>query len=200
MVRRSGPGDADMKRAVDWKLPPWAPWTLLGLGAVLAGFLLPQFRSVPAVVESPEGQAAPAVGTFKAQAKRDQPQPWVDPPDHTGMFLRLGVGTVLVLGLCVVTLRLGKKWLTGMQPPPGPDSKMRLVESLSLGNRCVMHLVHVGNRLVLVGTDASGLKTLAPLAQGFDETLLDNRGGTNLTWSEEPGDIAVLSGTVTPRV
>jgi flagellar biogenesis protein FliO len=48
---------------------------------------------------------------------------------------------------------------------------MALVETLPLGNRCLVHLVRVGNRQVLVGLDAGGLKSLVALPDAFDDAL-----------------------------
>ena len=50
---------------------------------------------------------------------------------------------------------------------------MTLVETLPLGNRCLVHLVRVGKQQVLVGLDGGGLKSLVALPEAFDETLTE---------------------------
>jgi flagellar biogenesis protein FliO len=49
--------------------------------------------------------------------------------------------------------------------------RLRLVESLPLGGRCMLHLVHVDQREILVGVDATGLKTIVPAPPAFDDVL-----------------------------
>jgi hypothetical protein len=51
---------------------------------------------------------------------------------------------------------------------------MRLIESLSLGNRCLMHLVRLGKREILIGVDGAGIKTVVPLAGTFEDVLEAN--------------------------
>jgi len=50
---------------------------------------------------------------------------------------------------------------------------MAVVETLPLGNRCLVHLVRVGSQQVLVGVDGGGLKSVVALPAAFDETLVD---------------------------
>jgi hypothetical protein len=89
------------------------------------------------------------------------------------MFARLGLGTLLVLGLCAGTLWIGKRWLGGAAASAAPAAaQVRLVETLSLGNRCVVHLLNIGTRPVLVGADAGGVKTIVPLPESFAQTFL----------------------------
>jgi flagellar biogenesis protein FliO len=89
------------------------------------------------------------------------------------MFVRLGLGTVAVLALCVATLWGCKRWLRATPAPSSAASQLRLLETLPLGNRCCVHLVHVANRPVLIGADASGIKTVVPLPDTFAGTLLE---------------------------
>ena len=87
------------------------------------------------------------------------------------MLTRLGVGTAVVLALCVVTLFAGRRWLKRLPGQADANSRMALVETLPLGNRCVVHLVRVGSQQVLVGLDAGGLKSLVALPDAFEDAL-----------------------------
>jgi hypothetical protein len=48
---------------------------------------------------------------------------------------------------------------------------MRLVETMSLGNRCWVHLVHLGDHSLLIGTDGAGVKVIVPLPESFEQKL-----------------------------
>jgi flagellar biogenesis protein FliO len=135
--------------------------------AVLAVVILP-----PAVLaSSPRAEqpaANPAPGTLAYS-----PPAWPEPPDYQSVFVRLGLGTVLVLGLCVGTLWACKRWLRPAMAAASGNSRLTLVETLPLGNRCCLHLVHVADRPVLIGADASGIKTVVPLPETFAGTLVE---------------------------
>jgi flagellar biogenesis protein FliO len=64
---------------------------------------------------------------------------------------------VLVCGLCVIVTR----WL-GRRAAEVPG-QMRVLASARVGNRCVVHLVQAGERRLLLGTDAAGVKALVEL-------------------------------------
>jgi hypothetical protein len=87
------------------------------------------------------------------------------------MVIRLGAGTAVVLGLCVVTLLVGKRWLGGPAAAKAAGATMHVVETLHLGNRCCLHLVQLPARQVLVGADGAGIKAVLPLAENFDTLL-----------------------------
>jgi flagellar biogenesis protein FliO len=170
-------------------------WMILGivsLVAIAGGLILPRSfpaepptlvaRSTPAS-EAKLLPAAPTAGTRGADvsakgaevsAKKEDlaynPPPWPEAPDPKALLARLGVGTVVVLGLCVGTLWAAKRWLQGAAPVAA-SQQLRLLEALPLGNRCTLYLVSVGNRRVLVGADGGGLKTVAPLTEGFADAL-----------------------------
>jgi flagellar biogenesis protein FliO len=146
----------------------WLPIALIGLLAVTAGIVLPQaLPSVPAAPKSPQVAQPPGKGPLTYT-----PPPALEPPDAKAMLTRLGIATAIVLVLCVVTLWLGKRWLVGSPSQTGKEGQLRLVETLALGNRCVVHLIHVGNRPVLIGADPSGIKTVVPLPESFGEQVL----------------------------
>jgi hypothetical protein len=77
---------------------------------------------------------------------------------------------VVVLGLSVVTLWYGRRWL---QAPnlAAASRELRLIETLHLGNRCCLHLVQLASRQVLVGADAGGIRSVVPMNDGFEPYL-----------------------------
>lgn len=163
------------------------PWLSLGMmagAALLAGLALPQLMPsthprTPVKSESePSGQRDKNDWTYV-------PPSWPEPPDHQAAFVRLGLGTAAVLTLCVATLWCGKRWLRGETPVAAAGAQLSFIESLPLGNRCVIHLVQIHNRPVLVGADAAGIKTIVPLPESFAQTLLT---------AEETGQLAKLHG------
>lgn len=95
---------------------------------------------------------------------------WPQPPDTSGMLLRLGFGTIATLGLCVATLVLGRRWL---QRPAAhiTSRKLQIEESVVLGHRATLFLVKIGECHLVAGTDAGGLKSLIVLPTAFAEVL-----------------------------
>jgi flagellar biogenesis protein FliO len=71
----------------------------------------------------------------------------------------------------VLILVGGKRWLTGPSSPSKSGTVLRLVETLTLGSRCAIHLVRAGEHQLVVGVDATGVKSLIPLPASFDGTL-----------------------------
>jgi flagellar biogenesis protein FliO len=121
----------------------------------------------------PKGPIEPGGPPGKPGAWTYTQPDWPEPANHQGMFLRLGLGTLVVLGLCAGTIFVCKRWLSGPAPSAKTNGQLHLIETLALGQRCWMHLVHVGTQSVLVGGDASGVKTIVPLSESFATTLLE---------------------------
>jgi flagellar biogenesis protein FliO len=114
----------------------------------------------------------PTVASIKDKSPLEyQPPPMPEPPNFQGMMVRLGVGTIIVLGMCVGTLWGMRRWMAPAHAAFNADRTMRLIETLSLGNRCCLHLVLLGNREVLIGVDSGGIKSILPVAKPFDEVL-----------------------------
>lgn len=109
-------------------------------------------------------------GSRDAEADFSYSPNWPEPPDTSGMLLRLGFGTVVTLGLCVATLVLGRRWL---QRPTTNSTSRKLVieESVVLGHRATLFLVKIGENHLVAGTDAGGLKSLIVLPTTFAEVL-----------------------------
>ena len=148
---------------------PTAPATrrpspyLIGAGVVviILGFGLPQFLS-----DAPAAPAASADGT---------PAPT---PANLGVaLLRLAAGLVVVCALCVVATRYANR-----KRPQQPAGTMQILATLPLGPRCVVHLVRVGERRLLVGTDLGGVKSVVELPGATPEPEADT--------TTEPGAIA----------
>ncbi len=95
---------------------------------------------------------------------------WPEPPDTSGMLLRLGVGTAVTIGLCVATMVFGRRWLTKLVPA-GVARQLQIEESLALGHRASLYLVKIGETRLIAGTDGSGLKSLIVLPAPFQEVL-----------------------------
>jgi flagellar biogenesis protein FliO len=158
-------GTAEGRAAAGQK---WVPLAILGVVAVAAGLVLPQVLPSAA---TPAKSEAPSSSSNSTGSLTYTPPAWSEPPNYRGMFLRLALGTAIVLGLCVGTLWCCKRWLRPAPTPANANTQLRLLESLHLGNRCWVHLLHVAKRPVLVGVDAAGVKTLVPLADSFSNLL-----------------------------
>jgi flagellar biogenesis protein FliO len=148
------------------KLGTWTPWVAIALVATIAGVMLPQMLP---------GENALSRMQVKADAS-EKPKAYTAPsmpeaPDFQGMLLRLGGGTAVVIGLCVSTLWGLRRWMNPLQATGMNAREMQLKETLNLGNRCALHLVHLGKREVLVGVDSAGIKVIVPLAGAFEDVL-----------------------------
>jgi flagellar biogenesis protein FliO len=157
-------------------LPSWLIFGVLGLAATAGGVFLPRtLRSGDVPVET-----APAL---TPAARVDNPLEYNPPtmpdlPAPGAMFLRLGLGTVVVLVLCVLTLWGGKRWIRPLAGAPAENQQLRILEALPLGGRCSVYLLQAGDVRVLAGVDGAGLKTLLTLPQSFDATLAEVREAT----------------------
>jgi flagellar biogenesis protein FliO len=80
-----------------------------------------------------------------------------------------GAGLMLAFG--VVALWLLRQWITRRDLPGGAMSHLRTIESLSLPQRCRIHLVDVDGRQVLVAADAAGIKSVTVLPDRFAHLL-----------------------------
>ncbi len=155
----------------------WGPLALVGLLAAVSGVVLPQMLPddpPPAPKQAKQSkQDAASTGDLHYVA----PEP-PDVPSTRALFLRLGGMTVVVLALGIGVLCCGRHWLRGAAPGTAAGGQLRLVETLPLGNRCTLHLVQIASRQVLVGADASGVRTIVPLPDEFEDFLRDPEGPT----------------------
>lgn len=160
-------------------LPNWLIFGLLGLAATAGGIFLP--ASLKHGGDAPEatpsltgGTPVPPGGTPTAanDSLDYNPPALPDMPSPRAMFMRLGLGTVFVLILSVVTLWAGKRWIRPLAGASGENKQLRIIESLALG-RCSLYLVQAGEAKVLAGVDPAGIKALLPLPPSFDGALAD---------------------------
>ena len=149
------------------KFVGWTPWVVIALVATVAGLLLPQLMPGDNVLSTLHAKT-----DAKDETKAKYTAPVLpEAPNFQAMLARLGGGTIVVLGLCVVTLWVIRRWVNP-QPQAGVGPRaLELKETLSLGNRCSLHLVQLGKREVLVGVDAAGIKVIVPLPHAFDDVL-----------------------------
>jgi flagellar biogenesis protein FliO len=147
----------------------WLSLGAVGLFAVVAGLILPQLITSVA----PERTAAHGTEKQERSPLAYTPPAWPEAPDPKAMLGRLALGTAIVLALCVVTLAIGRRWLRGTATAGTDQGRIQLVETLTLGNRCNLHLVKIGGQQVLVGLDGGGLKAMVTLTEPFADRLLE---------------------------
>ncbi|MBI1830843.1 MAG: flagellar biosynthetic protein FliO [Planctomycetes bacterium] len=142
-------------------------WIAIALVAIVAGLVLPQFGPGEPVANPPPAKADSKDKTNLGYAPPAMPEA----PNLQGMMVRLGVGTVIVLALCVASLWVMRRWMTQPITAASGDRLMQLTETLDLGNQCSLHLVHMGKREILVGADCTGIKVVLPMPDAFEELL-----------------------------
>jgi len=112
------------------------------------------------------------------------PKPLTEPPGFGAIFTRLLFGTVVSLILCVATIWFGRRWMErGSNGANSGQKQLVLVESLSLGRRCSVALLEVGDRQVLVGSDQGGLQSMLILPVAFEGVMTEQNA--DLTASPE---------------
>jgi flagellar biogenesis protein FliO len=156
-------------------LPTWLLFGLLGLAATAGGLFLPHSlhrnsETPPTAVTQPPA-TIPAADTKESLDYKPPEMP--DLPSPSSMFLRLTLGTVFVLILCVIMLWAGKRWIRPLAGPPVENKQLHLLESLSLGGRCALYLLQAGDTKILAGVDHAGIKALLPLPTAFAGTLAE---------------------------
>lgn len=114
-----------------------------------------------------------------------EPVAMPEPIDLGSLATRLILGTVTVLVMCVVSLKFAKPWLAGGAMTPKATGELKIVDTLLLPNRSRVHLVEVRKRLLVVGIDATGLKSIQPLNEPFSAALSDFEHGPELTEFEK---------------
>lgn len=143
----------------------------------IAAFLLVVVLSVSDTLGAREASGADEQHS-ESSSRADlsySPNDWPEAPDTGAMLKKLVFGTATVLALCVVTMVAGRRWLRGAPPRTAKTGKLRLIESVSLGNRCSVYLLRVGDLQILAGTDSSGMKSLVPLPPSFEQAIAEVR-------------------------
>ena len=126
-----------------------------------------------AVAGEPVGAVGDGLADVAETRGEYRPPAWPEPPDTGAMFFRLVVGTFVALALCAGSLWFGRRWLRGNVVTGGPGRQLRVIETVSLGNRSFVHLVQAGKGQVLAGTDSAGLKALIAVPSPFEDVLAD---------------------------
>jgi flagellar biogenesis protein FliO len=137
--------------------------------AILAGLLLPKLLSSETVVAK-EPTKTEAKGVAAAEYKSPS---LPDAPNPQALLGRLFMGTVAVLGMAVASIWVMRRWLPAQKPVHAAPRDLRLIETLHLGQRSSLHLVHLGQREILVGVDAGGIKSIVQLQKPFDDALAE---------------------------
>lgn len=153
--------------------PRWAGWIafgIVGLIATGAGTMLPGL--------APNEEAGPATQSALSvdDAFEYTPPSVPDLPSPRAMLLRLALGTVAVLVLCVVTLFVIKRWYGPFAPTRTGSRELFVVETLQLNGRCSVFLLQTGKTRALAGVDATGLKMLVTLPEPFELALAEGGG------------------------
>jgi flagellar biogenesis protein FliO len=158
-------------------------WIGAGLVIVAVGFALPMVATDPRLWSTPTREAprthaeqppaaasSPPTGPISPPVAGKTPPRPLDPPAATGIaasLVKFGIGLVVVCGLCILVAR----WVATKSPPATGETSLTVVASLDVGPS-VLHLVRAGERRLLVGTDAAGVKTLLELPGPAPEPLL----------------------------
>jgi flagellar biosynthetic protein FliO len=79
-----------------------------------------------------------------------------------GLFARMMLCIVLVVGLGVGMLYVSKRLLPKVTTAPGKE--IRILETAYLGPRKALHLVEVGNHRLLIGSTNDGITSLADVS------------------------------------
>ncbi len=136
---------------------------------MLAGLFAPQFL--------PDGNASAPIRETESKKigkkieLESDPAMWEDAVAPQAMLLRLAFGTLLVLGLIVVTLVAARPWLTQWNAKKSTGENLKLIETLPLGSRCFLHLVQVSQQQFLIGADGNGIQSVSPVAESFEQAL-----------------------------
>jgi flagellar protein FliO/FliZ len=158
---------------------------LIGTGILVIslGFGLPQLT--PSASPTTPKAATADVGNPKVAPAAPVPTPASAPtpaaPEFGTAVVRLIGGLVVVCVLCVVATRyLNRR-------PKEATGTMRVLASLRVAPRCVVHLVRAGERRLLIGTDATGVKSLLELPglepatpQAADDATPEAAGATSV--------------------
>lgn len=124
--------------------PRRVPPLLIGAGVlvVAAGFGLPRLVVGAAPDTDPPSATAPTAS---------------EGPGLGWALARFAVCLAAVCGLCVGVARLTAR------RPPAPPAGMAVTAALALDPRCTVYLVTAGDRRLLVGIDAGGVKGVVEL-------------------------------------
>jgi flagellar biogenesis protein FliO len=132
------------------------------------------FALVPALaLASTVAAAGPAPSAVPAPASEPityTPPSWPEPPTAGPLLLRLVLATGAVLAIGIATSFAVRRFAP--RPPAGRnDSRLQLLETLSLGNGTSLYLLECCGRRFVAGVSPSGFRSLAPLPEPFENEL-----------------------------
>jgi len=90
--------------------------------------------------------------------------------DTKELFFKMMFAVLLVVALGVAAIYISKKILPRFTNLPG--KKIRVIETLALGQRKTVHLLEVGNQRFLIGCTTESITKLADVTYGLSEMNL----------------------------
>ncbi len=98
------------------------------------------------------------------------PPAWPAAPPGGALLGRLALLTVLALAVSVAILWWARR-LPRASPGPAGAVPLRVVDAVSLGGGCSLHLLQLEQARYVVGVDGSGLKAIHLLSEPFEQLL-----------------------------
>ena len=95
----------------------------------------------------------------------------VDGLNTRELFFKMMLSVLFVVGLGVAAIYISKKFLPKITNLPG--KKVRIVETVGLGQRKAVHLLQIGNRQLLIGSAGESITKLADVTFDTAEGLTD---------------------------
>lgn len=89
--------------------------------------------------------------------------------DVRDMAIRTVLCSVLMIGVCFASLLLLKQWTGNRAAVHACGRRIKVIETLSLAQRCQLQLIQVDDQKVLVGFDPAGLKAVLPMSSFASE-------------------------------
>jgi flagellar protein FliO/FliZ len=156
------PGPTDASQRKSFRPPP----LLIGVGilVIALGFGLPRLMSRTTFDAFSSDSNSTQINSEKLAAIAETPS---ERPNLLIAMARSVVGLVIVCGVCIALTR----WMSKRNPTH--VGTMAVLASLSVDNRCAIHLVRAGDRRLLIGTDISGIKALTEIPGRHSELALE---------------------------
>jgi flagellar biogenesis protein FliO len=137
--------------------------------AVAAALALPALA--PAAPPEPAAKPGPAATPATTpEPLTYSPPTWPEPPAVAPLLLRLTMATGIVLALGGAASWAVRR-NAARQPAGKTDPRLRLLETLPLGNGTGLYLVECCGRRFVAGVSPSGFRSLAPLPEPFENEL-----------------------------
>lgn len=119
----------------------------------------------------------PAVGRPKSSpnstALSYKPPGLDDSHGFRSMLSRIFVATIFVLIACCASIWLAKRYLARGPGQPGASSSLKVLATLHVSRRGCVQLLQADGTKLVVAIDGGALKSVIPLAEPFEHTLLD---------------------------